>query len=462
MLVAVGVGLALTLLMAAILDDRHRAGFFVLVLVLVLLASDDRLAIALLAVGVVLLIEGIARRGRPLRGADLIGRVLTGVAFIVAVAIGLKLFQTGSLATAAADIARPALPALGPAAPGLPDMYVFLLDAYPGDRAAAHSATFDADAFPAALETRGFDVVRDAHSNYLLTPLTLASMLSMRHLADIPELGPPHGPMFDDWRHLRAVLDDSAVFAILRAAGYEVVAVDGGYAHAELRAVDRFIEVAEPAELERALMHNTHIDEVIDLVSPGTVAGLERARINDTFGMAGRLAAEPHDRPRFVFVHVPAPHPPWVFEADGSPRNPAVVSLGGEPYLSDEAELAAGFAQATHIGRLAIDAIDAVRSASSAPPVIVVMSDHGPSGEFSTVKPFTSDIQLRASNFLAALTPDHPDLLAERPTPVNLFGTLLGAYLGTPTERRPDTIWAWKSASYLDVVEVPPITGWTP
>jgi len=98
---------------------------------------------------------------------------------------------------------------------------------------------------------------------------------------------------------------------------------------------------------------------------------------------------------------------------------------------------------------------------SPAPPVIVVMSDHGPSGEFSTVDPLASDIEVRASNFMAAMTPGHPDLLAGRPTPVNLFGILFAAYLDRPREHLADSIWAWKSASYFDVVEVP-VTGWAP
>ncbi len=66
---------------------------------------------------------------------------------------------------------------------------MILLDAFPGDRAATHATDYDADAFPAALTSRGFDVIRDSHSNYLETQLTLTSMFWMRHLVDIPALG---------------------------------------------------------------------------------------------------------------------------------------------------------------------------------------------------------------------------------------------------------------------------------
>ena len=290
LLVAVGGSLALALVMAAVFNDRHRAGFLVAVVVLFLLATDERLSWVLIALGAALVVEGILRRGRPLVGAELVTTVMTGVALIMALTIGLKVQEAGAFATAVADITRPALPAIGPARPSVPDIYLFLLDAYPGDRAAARSSVFDfdADAFPADLGSRGFEVVRDAHSNYLLTPLTLSSMLWMRHLGDIPELALPSGPRVADWQRLRAALDHAEVFSILRAAGYEVVVLDGGYAHAELRTVDRFIEAPEPAELERALMRTTRLDAMVEAVAPGTVAQLERSRIEWSFRRSAR------------------------------------------------------------------------------------------------------------------------------------------------------------------------------
>ena len=461
LVVAAAASLGITLLLAAILNDRHRAGFLVLVMILALLATDVRLVFVLLAAGLVLLVEGVLRRGRPIPGIHIATRVMSGVALVAALAVMLKLVDTGAATAAVGDLTNGGMAPLGQAEPASPDIYLFLLDAYPGDRAAARSTSFDADAFPADLEARGFGVVRDAHSNYLLTPLTLSSMLWMRHLEDIPGLGPPYGPTREDWRRVRAVLSHAPVFETLRAAGYETIVLDAGYAHAELRAVDRFIEAPEPAELEQALRRNTRLDELVEAISPGTLAGTFRARIVGSFDRVRAVALEPHSRPRFVFVHVPGPHPPWVFEADGRPRNPALVSLKGESELSEEAGLEAGFAQATHVGHLAIDAIDDIRKASAIDPVVVVMSDHGPMGDFSTLTPLTSDIGLRASSFMAALTPGHPDVLADRPTPVNLFGALFAAYLDRPAQPVPDSIWAWENGSYIDTVEVPPIPGWT-
>ncbi len=461
LVVAVVGGLGLTLLLAAILNDRDRGAMLAAILVLIVLATDDRLALVLAIGAAVVLIDGLVRRGRPTIVARTATRILSAIGVVLVIALTVDLAQFGAVGAAVADLTRPSLPPpAAPAAADQPDIYLFLLDAYPGDRAASRSETFDREAFPAALTARGFDVVRDAHSNYLLTPLTLASMLSMRHVVDIPALDPPFGPVMHDWRRLRGVLDEAPVFAILRGAGYDVTVLDAGYGHAQLRRVDRFVELIGPQELELVVLENTRLVGLLKTVAPPMLAAAARTRINEIYAATEAIAVEPRERPRFVFVHVPAPHTPWVFEADGSPRDPAVVSFGGEPGLSDQEAREAGFAQATHVARLTEAAIDAIVAASDRPPIIVVMSDHGPGDGFVPEAPLTSDLQVRASNFMAALTPGHPGLMATRPSPVNLFPTLFGAYLGRDDERQADSIWAYRE-SYIDAVEVPAIDGWT-
>jgi hypothetical protein len=355
----------------------------------------------------------------------------------------------------------PPLPADGPAIAGAPDIYLFLLDAYPGDRAAAESATFDADEFPAALAARGFEVVRDAHANYLMTPMTVTSMLSMRHLVDLPALDPPFGPPYADSIRLQSAIDDAPVIGVLRAHGYETMAVDAGFANVSVRRVDRFVSQSEPSEIERILLANTRLDDIIETIAPGTLGGFDRHRVEDNFATVKAIAAEPHTQPRFVFTHISAPHPPWVFHGDGSPRRPLTLALNGEAFEPVEAQNEAGFDQATHIGHLTIDAIDAVLRAAPRPPVIVVMSDHGPLGRFSNLDPSMTDLEFRASSFMAILAPGHPGIASTRPTPVNIFPVLFESLFGMRVDRQPDSIWTWRDDSYLDLVEVPPIPGWT-
>ena len=199
-------------------------------------------------------------------------------------------------------------------------------------------ATFDRDAFPGALTARGFEVVRDSHSNYLQTPLTLASMLSMRHLADLPELAPPYGPVMADWRRLRGVLDDGAAFAILREAGYEVTVLDAGYGHAQMRRVDRFVESIRSPRSWSSSSCRTPASRASWTPSCPRCQRMPRARASRR--RSSRLRRSPPSRmrrPAFAFIHVSAPHPPWVLQRGWQPTDTDKVSFGGEPGLTDQA-----------------------------------------------------------------------------------------------------------------------------
>ena len=86
LVVAIGLPLGLTAILAAILRDRDRAAIIATAVTLILLTSDDRTAIALGIVTVVLVAEGLLHRGRPQWMAALATRVLSGVGLVVVVA----------------------------------------------------------------------------------------------------------------------------------------------------------------------------------------------------------------------------------------------------------------------------------------------------------------------------------------------------------------------------------------
>ena len=461
LLVAGAASILLTLLCSFLTGDPDRGAFAAACLLLTLLTSSDPIALLLSVVALAVVAEGVLHRSRPSWVARVATRLMSLVVFVLLVATVISGTQAGAWSDIVEDLTTPALAPLpaGTASAAAPDIYVILLDAFPGDRAAAHASGYDADAFPDALTSRGFDVIRDSHSNYLETQLTLTSMFWMRHLVDIPSLAPPFGPQSHDWWRIKTALNDSPAMDALRKHGYETISIDGGYAHAHLDRVDRFIGQPTPPELELAVINNTRLRKLVSAVAPTALPQLARDRIHDAFATADRIADEAHDRQRFVFVHVAAPHPPWVFEADGSPRDPGYVSVTGEGTIPVQDSYDVGFAQATYIAGEATKVVDRILASSKQPPVIVVMSDHGPGSDFSWTDPLHSDYVARASNLMAAYTPGHPGLIGDRLTPVNLFPTLFDAYLGVHVERQPDTIWAWRDSD-IDAIEVPPVPGW--
>ena len=67
-----------------------------------------------------------------------------------------------------------------------PDIFILILDGYPGDESFSRLFGGDNGQFREELEARGFDVMRQTESNYTFTQGTLTSMLHMRPLHEIP------------------------------------------------------------------------------------------------------------------------------------------------------------------------------------------------------------------------------------------------------------------------------------
>ena len=196
MLIAVAFTLLLTFLLALLLGDRDRGALAATAFVVALALGNVLASAAVALVGLLVVVEGLVNRGI----AGSLGGPRRG-----AVGAG------GRAAPRRRPRGRPArLVRLGgrgrpgPACPGadgrrvrpggLPTSTSSCSTAIPADDAAELDPSFDADAFPDALEERGFDVQRHSRSNYLLTRLTLATMFGNDHVAEEPALARPHGP----------------------------------------------------------------------------------------------------------------------------------------------------------------------------------------------------------------------------------------------------------------------------
>ena len=384
---------------------------------------------------------GLARRGAPWPIAEQITRGMTVVAAIAAIAVGVQAVQAGSFGQAVSDIQFD-LAGLGPSSaphPEDPDIYLVLLDAYPGSAAAALDPTWDAAAFGDALRSRGFAMADGTHSNYLQTPQTITSVLDMRHLADIPALDPPWGPASLDGYRLRRALNEATALSTLHQRGYELTAIASGWAEAELRRVDRYIEPIGLNEFEVGLLRGTGAGDVLTFLAPDLAAALQRGRIRCSFESLAAEAARQSERPKFVFAHIAAPHPPWVFDAAGNDRRDQLRTYyqdGARDRGIDRSDaIRLHLDQATYTAGLTLAAVDEILSTADSPPVIIIFSDHGPGTGFDPSKPLESDLVERSSNILAVYSPGHSGLFASPTTPVNILPRVFNAYLGTDDSR---------------------------
>jgi hypothetical protein len=462
--VAVVVTVGLTLSLGVLARDRRLGAIATSALMIGLITDRTEGRILLTIVAAAVIAIGHVPQGTILRVTRTATRILEVIATVVLLAAVISAAgRPGFLYVVQEPFLSPPGPADRPLPPpGSPDIFVYLLDGYPGATAATRLPGLDAAVFPAALADRGFTVHGDSRTNYLITRIVLASMFDGRHIAEIPDLAPPHGPdQSADARRLRAVQERSAGLAAIRAAGYDLVWVSSGWSHLDIRTVDRRIEAPGISEFELVVIRQTAVGKILQAVDPHGLADTIRTRIRAAFQAATAIAAEPHGRPRFVFVHVPAPHPPLVYTASGADAVPGPDSRWDLPDPEGTASGERAAREAAHvqaIGRMTIDAIDAMRTAATTPPVVVIFSDHGSDVGWNDDAPLTADLEERSSSFLATLTPGHPELFRERTTPVNIIGTLSNAYLGTNVPRQPDVTYAF-DGSVLNPVRVQTGTG---
>lgn len=460
LIVAVMVSMLLTLGLALLCRSRDLGAFAATgILLAIVAAAVDLVAIVMLvAVGLVVAL-GLIRRGRPWPLGERITRGMNILGVILLLASAINLVQTGALAGGIEDV-RLDLQGRGPigvAAPTSPDIYLILLDGYPGADARALDPAYPPSRLREELLARGFDMAEDTHTNYLQTTTTIASMMQMRHLQGLPELAGPWGPDASDSRRLRRVINDAPALDALHEAGYSTTAIASGFAEVELRRVDRLIEPIAPTEFEVSLIRGTGLGHVLQALAPDLMPAAQRGRIDDSVAALAAIPSTPTERPRFVLAHIPAPHPPWVFGADGSPRRESVFV-----YYTDSANdrqidrldaLHRHLDQAAYVDGLIVDAIDRILKESTSPPVIVLFSDHGPGTGFDPNHPLESDLVERTSNILAANTPGHPGLFGKPTTPIAILPTIIDTYLGAGIPVPDDSVWAWRE-SMLDFVTV--------
>ncbi|RYG32395.1 hypothetical protein EON81_20740 [bacterium] len=156
-----------------------------------------------------------------------------------------------------------------------------------------------------------------------------------------------------------------------------------------------------------------------------------------------------------------APHPPFVFTADGTPVRPK--GMFGYYDASDwierygsRAEYQAGYrGQATWTARQTLATVRRLISASRRPPIIVVQGDHGPKSGLSQNSLNDTDLNECVPNLNAYYVP--PTIRAGlRPgiTPVNSFRIILHGIFGLDLPPRPDTSYFSPFAKPMELTDV--------
>ncbi len=316
----------------------------------------------------------------------------------------------------------------------VPDVYYIILDAYGrADRLKTYYA-YDNTPFIQALEARGFTIPRHSAANYNQTPLCLASALSMNYLDERPNhrLTP---------EILRRMVDDNPIAAYLRKRGYHYINVWSGLEESRVTTADLVLNnQPDLSTLEGNMLGNTVM---------GASSTYEKKRYNEHrkrllggFNGLEKVAELPY--PKFVFTHILAPHPPFVFGPNGEAIDPkGPLNLADASDLLQEitrAEYSRGYvAQLQYVNARVLEAVDTILRQSKHRPIIIIQGDHGSRMNLDWESLARTDLREPFSILNAYYVPDKVRRdLPDNVTPVNSFRIVLSDVFGAKYPPLPE------------------------
>lgn len=319
------------------------------------------------------------------------------------------------------DLVRPDSP---------PDVYFFLLDMYTRADLLRQAYGFDNSEFLNELRQRGFFVAECSQSNYVRTEISLGSSLNMDYLQNLSDRFSPdsikRGLLWDSLKH-------NAVRYNFENMGYETITVETEFDWLSIKDSDHYL--SPPAissgmtEFEGLFLRTTLARYAQDWgwVDPDHLMGVHaRDRFNNVFNTVDDIARMPE--PTFAYLHVISPHPPFVFDANGNPTEPADFWNERRLYPADLFEK--GYLnQVQFLNKKLLQAVDTILAESDVPPIIILQGDHGP---------WLQTKEKRMQILAAMYFPGHEDKLYSTITPVNIFRLVFNLYFGGKYELLKD------------------------
>jgi hypothetical protein len=331
---------------------------------------------------------------------------------------------------AAATIITQAVPSLPK--DQLPDVYYIILDGYPRQDMLQRYHHFDNNEFIKELDAIGFYVPFCSQSNYANTNLSLASSLNMNYLEGLNQ-------------NIHAInlidsIKQSKTRQFLKGLGYNIVSFDSGIMFTEFWDADYYINKNRP--VVRSFFDFTQLSEfevlfvrttVLRLVEESKTAWLDAIFQNPRRDAYERIIFE-FDQlenapslpgPKFVFVHILAPHsPPYTINADGA----FVVPRSVDSALGNELQF---------VNKRTLEVVSAIIAKSKKPPIIIIQGDHG------------LDAEARMANLIAYYFPNGgAKVLYPTITPVNSFRLVFDTYFGQKFPLLPDVSYY---STYVDM-----------
>lgn len=268
-----------------------------------------------------------------------------------------------------------------------PDIYYIILDGYGREDILKALYQFDNSDFIGDLEARGFYVASESSSNYIQTLLSMSSSLNMDYHPAIRI----DGGSAKNRGELARLIDYNNVRVSLAQGGYRTVSFYNG-STMTIASADIYYKVGRTDLLKPITPIESHILNksmarvllnipAVSRVLIETPYVTHRQYILSTF--AGLREIPLLDGDYFVYAHIIAPHPPFVFDENGHPvhhdRSFTLADASNFTTNLSRDEYIAGYhSQIQYINKLVLETIDVIIAKSQTPPIIILQGDHGP------------------------------------------------------------------------------------
>lgn len=343
--------------------------------------------------------------------------------------------------TVQAAVAQPGISASSPS------IYYIILDAHGRQDILQELYGYNDSEFIQFLKNKGFFVGDSSHSNYDQTELSLSSSLNMQYLDTI---GLPEDSASAGRTWLDGKIKDSLVRELLARQGYKFVSFNNDF-HTAPEDADIYYDfditpnaavvkkMLGPTEIQQMFLESTMGRVIIDLGwFPKITNNQQRYKFHymQTEYIFDKLSGIPNLPGKyFVFAHIIVPHPPFVFNPDGSYKNnplPYYSRSDGSYYPGTVREYINGYRdQVEYVDKVMENLINSILSHSTPAPIIIIQGDHGPGAYLNWNSIEKTNLDERMSILNAYYFPGgHSSSLYASITPVNSFRILFNEYFG--------------------------------
>ena len=308
-----------------------------------------------------------------------------------------------------------------------PDIYYIILDGFARSDTLLDLYDLDNSGFINELQSKRFYVATESYSNYTQTKTSLASSLNMMYLSEAAEVV---GENTSNYYPAYYMVNNSIVEQSLRAMGYETV---GFKSDATFTSFANWDIYYQPKSIPGGFIQTFARTTAGSVLINPLFYKWHRGVINYTVEQLPTVASR--EGPQFIFAHIMCPHPPFVFNSDGTPTkakrlftiqdaNRFLIEGTKEEYIEGYRN------QVVFIENEILKMVDQIMNTSTDPFILIIQADHGSGLQVDQDNHLDSNMTERLGILNAFYFYDQNyDRLYPEISPVNSFRVIFSQYL---------------------------------